>query len=99
MGVGSVPRTARTANLQLALNPGETAARLIAEKLREQRLPNPFSVREVQRKQWTGLQARGDVVAGLDVLEECNWVRSEPPASGKPGRPSSRFWINPKVWK
>ncbi len=31
---------------QLALSPGETAARLIAEKLREQRLPNPFSVRD-----------------------------------------------------
>ena len=84
---------------QLALDQGETAARLIGEKLREQRLPNPFSVREVQRKQWTGLQARADIVAGLDVLEECNWVRSEPRASGKPGHPSSRFWVNPKVWK
>ena len=84
---------------QLALNPGETAARLIAEKLREQRLPNPFSVRELQHKEWTGLRAKGDVLAGLEVLEECSWVRSEPPAPGKTGRPSSRFWINPKVWK
>lgn len=84
---------------QLALNPGETAARLIAEKLREQRLPNPFSVREVQRKEWTGLRAKGDVLAGLEVLEECNWVRSEPPAPGKPGRPTSRFWVNPRVSK
>jgi putative DNA primase/helicase len=82
---------------QLALNPGETAARLIAKKLGEQRLPNPFSVREIQRKQWAGLQAKGDVLAGLEVLEDCNWVYSQPPPTGKPGRPSSRFWINPKV--
>lgn len=84
---------------QLALNQGETAARLIGEKLREERLGNPFSLREIQRKQWTGLQARDAVLAGLEVLEECNWVRAEAPAPGKPGRPSPKFWVNPKLRK
>ena len=84
---------------QLALNAGETAAELLAEKLRAEKLPNPFTVRAVQRKQWSGLQARADVVAGLEVLEECNWVRSEAPTSGKSGRPSPKFWVNPKVRK
>jgi hypothetical protein len=84
---------------QLALSPGETAARLLAEKIREQRLPNPFRARDVQRKQWTGLQAKGDVLAGLEVLEECDWVRSQQPTRGKPGHPSPRFWVNPKVWR
>jgi len=62
---------------QIALSPGETSAQLIAEKIRKQQLPNPFSVRDVQRRQWTGLRAKIDVSAGLEVLEECNWVRSE----------------------
>lgn len=84
---------------ELALSPGETAARLLADKLRQQKLPSPFTVREVGRKQWAGLRAKGDVLAGLEVLEECGWVRAEPAAPGKPGRPASRFWPNPKVRK
>jgi hypothetical protein len=84
---------------QLALSTGETAARLIGEKLKEQRLPNPFTVRDIQRKQWAGLQGKGDVLAGLELLEECNWVRAQSPAAGRIGRPSSRFWTNPRVWK
>ncbi len=84
---------------QLALSSGETAARLITEKLREQQLPNPFSPRDIQRKCWAGLRARGEILAGLEVLEECNWVRAEAPTPGKPGRPPSRFRVNPKVGK
>jgi hypothetical protein len=84
---------------QIALTPGETTARLLAEKLRQQRLPNPLTVREVQQKCWAGVRVRADILVGLEVLEECNWVRSQAPSPGKIGRPTSRFWTNPKVWK
>jgi hypothetical protein len=85
---------------QFVISVNETAARVIAEKLRKQRLPSPFSVRDIQRKQWAGLRSKEDVEAGLAVLEECAWVRAEAPAAGKTGRPpSARFWVNPRVWK
>jgi hypothetical protein len=85
---------------QFVISVNETAARVIAEKLRKQRLASPFSVRDIQRKQWTGLRSKEDVEAGLAVLEECAWVRAEAPPAGKTGRPpSARYWINPRVWR
>jgi putative DNA primase/helicase len=83
---------------QLALSPGETAARLLLEKLREQKLPIPFTVRDVQRKCWAGLRAKPDVEVGLQVLEECGWVRSQQRSTGGAGgRPTHTFLVNPKL--
>lgn len=74
------------------------AARLLGEKIKAGRLPNPFTAREVYFKGWTGLDGPEEVVRAAEVLEAAGWVRSEikqPASSG--GRPSTVYRVNPEV--
>ena len=56
-----------------------------------------FTVREVYRNQWTGLQTPNEVRAALTILEENGWVRSLPGNVALPGRPSETYSINPRI--
>jgi putative DNA primase/helicase len=82
---------------QGVITPAETAAALLAAKLRKSELPNPFRVRDVYRKCWTGLSRRPDIELAVEELEDAGWVRRNDQRSTKPGRPSLVFQINPKV--
>ncbi len=56
----------------------------------------PFSVRDVYYKHhWSGLSDADEVKEVLDYLEERNYVAAVT-RKGK-GRPSARYWINPKI--
>jgi hypothetical protein len=77
----------------------DTAARLLGEKIKARKLPNPFTPRDVYRAQWTGLSEPADVTRALEQLEGLAWVVMEllrPAPAG--GRPSLRCHVNPKVW-
>lgn len=75
----------------------DSAARLLGEKIRARKLPNPFSARDVYRPQWTGLTEPADVTRALEVLEILGWLVGETTSSG--GRPTIRHHVNPRIWE
>jgi hypothetical protein len=81
----------------LALDPVQTAAHALAEKLKAGELADGFSVREVYKSGWSDLTDRDAVQAALDELEQDAWIRRMPARKGT-GRPSSpTYLINPKI--
>ncbi|SEN91490.1 putative DNA primase/helicase [Nitrosospira multiformis] len=71
------------------------AAQALAKKLLQGDLVNGFTVRDVMRKQWSGLKTKPVIQAGLAWLEEEEWLRSED--IGASGRSTRRYWINPRI--
>lgn len=75
-----------------AINAPLLGARLILE--RQQRLPEPFTAREVRQKDWTGLGSQDSVNNALAVLAEHDFIVGYEVAGDKGGRPSTRY-----VWR
>ena len=75
-----------------AINAPLIAARLILE--RQQKLPEPFTAREVRQKDWTGLGTQDSVNNALTVLTEHDFIVGYEVAGEKGGRPSIRY-----VWR
>ncbi|MGA8157967.1 MAG: DUF3987 domain-containing protein [Rhodoplanes sp.] len=74
----------------------EEGARLIVE--RRGQLPDPFTIRDIQRKGWATLADHEAVLAAVDVLiatSHCREVRSTASPAG--GRPSVRYVWNPTL--
>jgi hypothetical protein len=71
------------------------AAQVLAKGLWQGDLVNGFTVREVVRKEWSGLKTKPAIQMALAWLEEEEWLRSEDIATG--GRPTRRYWINPRI--
>jgi putative DNA primase/helicase len=76
---------------------GRIAAALLAAKLKANKLPNPFRVRDVYRAGWAGLGDREDVVRAVEVLEDLHWIRRQDVRPPEGGRPTAHFHINPKA--
>jgi putative DNA primase/helicase len=55
-----------------------------------------FTVRDVYRSGWTGIDSPDAARGALLVLEEYGWVRREI-AAQTPGRPSETYRINPRI--
>jgi hypothetical protein len=76
------------------------SAATLGEHLRAQHLPNPFAVRDVQRKGWQGLSERAAVQAAIDELADAGWLReaaAEPAA--ETGRPRAKAYEpNPRIF-
>ncbi len=74
------------------------AAAALARKLQAGKLQNPFRARDVLQAEWSGLTDAEEVHAGLALLEELHWIRAtDVPPSGKGGRPTVEYEINPAV--
>ena len=61
---------------------------------------NGFTSREIHRKNWKGLTDIESVNDALDILVDGEWLaleEIEPTVRG--GRPSKRYWINPKIYE
>ncbi|MDM1310832.1 MULTISPECIES: YfjI family protein [Acinetobacter] len=59
-----------------------------------------FSAREVFRKNWKSLTDIQHIYEALDILNEACWVHvEEVEATVKGGRPTKRYWINPKIYE
>jgi Protein of unknown function (DUF3987) len=72
---------------------------MLARRLRSD-LPNPFTVRNIQVKGWSGLITQDEIRRALGVLEDRNWIKPGLTVIGpKGGRPSEIFWIHPSVRK
>lgn len=61
---------------------------------------NGFSAREIQRKNWKGLTSPEAISDALDVLVLNEWLALEEIESTvRGGRPTKKYWINPKIYE
>ena len=75
-------------------------ATALGERIKKKQLPNRFTLRDVQRKNWQELSNYSSVRDALEVLVEADWIREAAPmpAAGT-GRPrSAAFEINPRLF-
>jgi len=85
----------------LLTDDGLRAAQALADKLRQGKLSDGFTARDVRRNQWRSLTADDAVQAALDWLEDEGWLRAEEVGGTGPGsgRRTFRYLINPKAAK
>lgn len=85
----------------LLADDGLRAAQALADKLRQGKLQDGFTARDVRRNQWRSLTADEAVQAALDWLEDEGWLRAEEAGGTGPGtgRRTWRYSINPKAAK
>jgi hypothetical protein len=73
-----------------------TSAHTLAEKIRARAVVDGMGVRDIARREWSGLRTSGKVYAAIAELENLGWVRLEETLPGKDGgRPSSYIRVNP----
>ena len=85
----------------LLTDDGLRAAQALADKLRQGKLADGFTARDVRRNQWRSLTTDEAVQAALDWLEDEGWLRAEEVGGTGPGtgRRTYRYVINPKAGK
>lgn len=81
----------------LLTDDGLRAAQALADKVRQGKLSNGFTARDVRRNQWRYLTTDNAVQAALDWLEDEDWLQSEEVGGAGPGtgRRTWRYFINP----
>jgi len=80
----------------MADHPEHEAAVKLAAKIKAGKLPNPFTVKNVQNKGWHGLKDNAEVKAACEILIDENWLtmtRKPKPTTGRP--PAPDYHINP----
>jgi len=75
-----------------------TNARQLGRRLAGGKLPTGFTARDVAQKRWAGMTTAADADAALEVLEAHGWIRGTE-REDHPGRPTTRYAINPKIWR
>jgi hypothetical protein len=75
--------------------PGMEAAREIVKHIRRGAIQNGATVREIWRHQWSRLSSSENVKAGLEVLQEYEWLFLEKITTG--GRASELVRLNPGI--
>lgn len=85
----------------LLIDDGLRAAQALAEKVRQSKLPDGFTARDVRRNQWRYLTSEEAVQAALDWLEDEGWLHGEEVGGTGPGagRRTWRYSINPQAVK
>jgi hypothetical protein len=78
------------------VSPELHAARQLADKIANGKLPAEFSTRDVYLRGWSCLSTPEEARAALRILEDSGWVR-EIIRDGREGRPSERWRVNPRV--
>lgn len=85
----------------LLTDDGLRAAQALADKVRQGKLIDGFTARDVRRNQWRNLTSDEAVQAALDWLEDEGWLRADEVGGAGPGtgRRTWRYFINPKTAK
>jgi hypothetical protein len=73
-----------------------TTAHAILARIRKRDLADGFTLRDIHQRDWSGLNDRDQVAAGLELLADYAWLQPVKVDSG--GRPTVRFNINPGAW-
>ena len=80
----------------LLMDDGLRAALALADKVRQGKLADGFTARDVRRNQWRSLTTEEAVQAALDWLEDEGWLRCAQAGDTERGRRTNRYFINPK---
>jgi putative DNA primase/helicase len=72
------------------------AARAILKRIRLGSIKDGFTVRDIQRHDWSHLTDREQIVAGLTLLCDLNYLVPRQLRIGEGGRPSTTYTINPR---
>lgn len=80
----------------MAINSDIQPAVLILKRIKSGALKDGFRLRDIHRKNWTGLNSRKVIQAGLDLLEDYDWVFSKT-ENNTGGRHTVSYMINPKA--
>ena len=84
---------------QAAFDSDPEPAQRLAKRLPD-RLPNPFTSRDVQRKGWKLLLTHDEIHRALGLLEEHGWVYTdEVPSNALGGRPTTYYHKNARLLK
>ena len=83
----------------LLIDDGLRSAQALADKVRQGKLSDGFTARDVRRNQWRYLTTEEAVQAALDWLEDEDWLHGEEVGGTGPGagRRTWRYSINPKA--
>ncbi len=73
-------------------------ARMISRRLAEGKLQDGFTVRDLVRKQWSGVTSTLQAETALSILEENGHVQSQDCIITM-GRPTVRYYVNPQLKK
>lgn len=61
-------------------------------------LPNPFTIRDVQRKGWSGLTSPEEIRRAVGILEDRGWIHAAMTGPGdRGGRRTETFFVNPAL--
>jgi putative DNA primase/helicase len=82
----------------LGLNKRVQGAKAFSKKLKKKEVSNPFSARDVYRKEWSYLSKVEDVQNACEELIELGWLREETISPSKGQKGKTQYHINPKVW-
>ncbi|MEQ1902078.1 MAG: DUF3987 domain-containing protein [Devosia sp.] len=72
------------------------SAHELLSHIKEGRIKDEFSVRDLQSRELKRLKTQGEIVGAISVLVECGYVR-EFQRSDTGGRPAAKYKINPRV--
>lgn len=73
---------------------GVSAAHALAEKITRGKVTDGMAVRDIGRREWSGLRTSGRVFEAAETLEGLGWLRAETVDTG--GRPSDVLRLHPK---
>ncbi len=81
----------------MSLNNELKYALLISKRFKK--LQNPFTLREVRQKNWSELKTNKIIQNALDILVDHKYLRVQNIKNSSGGRPSTKYYINPKVFE
>ncbi len=77
---------------------GLCAAQHLSKKIRDGNVKDGFTARNIRRHAWSHLKTEETIQAALERLEDAHWLRpSSIPAGENGGRPTTVYYINPKI--
>jgi hypothetical protein len=71
---------------------------MVSRRLAEGKLDDGFTVRDMVRKQWSGITTAMQAETALAILEENGHVQSQDGINTL-GRPTVRYYVNPQIKK
>ena len=81
----------------LLMDNGLRAALALADKVRQNKLPDGFTARDVRRNQWRYLTTEDSVRSAIDWLVDEGWLRAVQVGGKGLGRRTNRYFVNPKI--